>query len=249
MEGGDSGGDGGAGGGSDCLSDTTAFLSVSPASAEITLGESVTLHWGVEPALGCGAMTQSISGVGAVTRSGSKVVQPMANSSWTLHGHKAGGSRDLASATVRVLLPHVEGRPTVTITSEDQVGLFLQAIGEYNAVVRIQNHVNLDLSHHDNLHIVAGVHIIGERSSTQPGPTIFTTTFPRSLFLIGRYEPANGVRITGVRLQGAEMDIADEDSDTSVGIAIYSSRNVEIDNNEIFGWRGPGSRCGTRGTV
>ena len=58
--------------------------------------------------------------------------------------------------------------------------------------------------------------------------------------MIGRYEPANGVRITGVRLQGAEMGIADEDSETSVGIAIYSSRNVEIDNNEISGWRGAG---------
>ena len=164
----------------------------------------------------------------------------MSNSSWILHGHKAGGTGDLASASVRVRLPQVNGRPTVTITSDDQVGLFLQAIGEYNAVVRIQNHVNLDLSNQDYRNIVAGVHIIGGRSSTEPGPRLFTTTFPRKLFMIGRYEPANGVRITGVRLHGAEMGIAADDSETSVGIAIYSSRNAEIDNNEISGWRGTG---------
>ena len=240
---GEGGGDGGDGDGddgrADCLSDTSALLSVS--SAEIDLGEPVTLKWNVDPARGCGAMTQSISGgIGQVPRSGSKEVQPMSNSSWILFGQTAGGSGELGFASVRVKLPQLNGRPTVTITSDDQVLLFLQAIGEYNAVVRIENHVNLDLSHHDNLHIAAGVHIIGGRSSTQSGPRLFTTTFPHKLFMIGRYEPANGVRITGVRLQGAQMGIADKDDYPSVGISVYSSRNVEIDNNEIFGWRGAG---------
>jgi hypothetical protein len=238
MDGGDGGGGGGGGGNADCLSDTNAFLSVS--RAEIDVGETATLSWGVHPAAGCGAMTQSISGIGPVSRGDSKEVQPMANSSWILYGQKAGGSRELASASVRVRLPQVNERPNVKITSDDQVALFLQAIGEYNAVVRIENHVNLDLSRYDSLHIAAGVHIIGGRSSTQPGPRLFTTTFPHKLFLIGRYEPANGVRITGIRLQGAEMGIADENAYPSVGIAIYSSRNVQIDNSEIFGWRGAG---------
>src|SRR5262245_4322798 len=241
IEGGDGGGGGGedaGGGGGDCLSDTTASLWVSP--AEITLGGSVTVNWSVHPAPRCRGMTQTINGFGEVASSGSRLVQPTANSSWIINGHRSGASRALASASVKVDLPQVNGRPTVTITSDDQVGLFLQAIGEYNAVIRVQNHVNLDLSYHDELHIAAGVHIIGGRSPTQAGPRLFTTTFPRHLFMIGRYEPANGVRITGVRLQGAEMGIAAADSDTSVGIAIYSSHAVEIDNNEISGWRGAG---------
>lgn len=243
MDGGDNGGggesgDGGGDGGSDCLGETTASLWVS--ESQIILGESVTVNWNVHPAPGCAGMTQSISRLGAVASNGSKVEQPLANSSWILRGHKAGGSRDLALTSVRVQLPQVDRRPTVTITSDDQMSLFLQAIGEYNAVIRIQNQVNLDLSYLDELHIAAGVHIIGGRSSAQPGPRIFTTTFPRRLFMIGRYEPGNGVRITGVRLQGAEMGIADSDSETSVGVAVYSSHNVEIDHNEIFGWRGAG---------
>ena len=83
-------------------------------------------------------MTQSIGGLEEVARNGSKLVKPSANSSWVLYGHKAGGSRELASTSVRVKLPQVDGRPNVTITSDDQVGLFLQAIGEYNTVIRIQ---------------------------------------------------------------------------------------------------------------
>jgi Right handed beta helix region/PASTA domain len=240
TDGGDGGGGDGddGGGGGDCLSDTTASLWVSP--AEIALGGSVTVNWSVHPAARCRGMTQTINGFGEVASSGSKLEQPTANRSWIINGHRSGASRELASASVKVHLPQVNGRPTVTITSDDQVGLFLQAIGEYNAVIRVQNHVNLDLSYRDELHVAAGVHIIGGRSSTQAGPRLFTTTFPRHLFMIGRYEPADGARVTGVRLQGAEMGSADADSETSVGIAVYSSRNVEIDNNEISGWRGAG---------
>jgi hypothetical protein len=41
-----------------------------------------------------------------------------------------------------------------------------------------------------------------------------------------------------VRIEGAEMGIAAEDAESSNGIVVYSSVNVEIDNNEIYGWRG-----------
>ena len=179
MDGGDGGGgdgdDGGSGGG-DCLSDTTASLWVSP--AEITLGESVTVNWSVQPAVGCRGMTQTIGGFGEVARSGSKLEQPIANSSWTLNGHKAGGSRELASASVRVRLPQVNGRPTVTITSDDQVGLFLQAIGEYNAVVRIQNHVNLDLSYRTNCTSRPACTSSAGVPRRKPGPQTIHHDFP-----------------------------------------------------------------------
>jgi hypothetical protein len=46
------------------------------------------------------------------------------------------------------------------------------------------------------------------------------------------------VRISGIRLQGAEMGIAGEDTEMSDGITVYSSVNVAIDHNELSGWRG-----------
>jgi hypothetical protein len=118
---------------------------------------------------------------------------------------------------------------------------FVQAIATAGTRIEIQNHVNLDLSYKDYLYIAPGVHIIGGRSSTEPGPRLFTTTFSQRLFLVGsqyQYNEADNVRISGIRLEGAEMESADDDADGSNGITVYSSVNVEIDNNEISGWRG-----------
>jgi hypothetical protein len=145
-------------------------------------------------------------------------------------------SRPLASVTLQVQLP-----PTVTITSDSQVGLFLHAITVPWQRIEIQNHVNLDLSYRDNLYIAPGVKIHGGRTPTNPGPRLFTTTFPQRLFNIGtgyEYHESDNVRISGIRLQGAEMGVADGDAWASTGITVHSSINVEIDNNELFGWRG-----------
>jgi len=49
---------------------------------------------------------------------------------------------------------------------------------------------------------------------------------------------ADNVRISGMRLEGAELGNADEDDPVSIGITVWSSVHVEIDNNELFGWRG-----------
>jgi len=235
-EGGDDGGGSGGGGGSsvDCLEDSTGSLWVDP--TEVKVGDSVTLHWAVHPALGCTGMTQSISSIGPVDRSGSMVVQIMTPRSWILHGQKSGAARALASTAVAVQIP-----PAVTITSDTQVGLFVQAIATPGQRIEIQNHVTLDLSYKDYLYIAPGVQIIGGRSTTDPGPRLFTTTFPLRLFLIGsqyQYNEADNVRISGIRLEGAELGNADADAEGSVGITVYSSVNVEIDNNEISGWRG-----------
>ena len=193
--------------------------------------------------LGVAAMTQSISGgIGAVTRSGSMVVQPVGPSSWTLHGRLGPASRDLAQASLAVRLPQPNGgrrsRSRPTTRSE----LFLQAITEPDAIIRIDNDVALDLSHRENLHIAPGVTIIGARSTTQPGPKLFTTTFPTRLFII---EQADDVSISGIRLQGAEMGTADADAEISNGISVISSVNVKIFNNEtirLAGCRGGGAR-------
>ena len=87
-----------------------------------------------------------------------------------------------------------------------------------------------------NIHLYPGVQIVGGRSSTNPGPLLFTTTYPDRLFVIGEYLATDNVRITGIRLQGADQSVAEEDTPSSTGIWINSSLNVEIDNNEIYGW-------------
>jgi hypothetical protein len=242
----DDGGGGGIGGGLggglggvivgvDCLGESTGSLSVSP--QEIVLGETATLHWSVDPLPGCAARTQSISGgIGAVSSGGSLVVQPVGPiSSWTLQGRDGSASRDLAQASLAVHLPQSNGRPDVTISSDDQVGIFLQAIAEPGAIIRIDNDVALDLSYMENLHLAAGVTIVGARSPSEPGAKLYTTTFPRRLFIINQ---ADNVSISGIRLQGGEMGTADEDAEISNGISVSSSVNVTILNNEISGWRG-----------
>jgi hypothetical protein len=233
--GGGSGDGGGAGGGTptDCLGESTGSLWASP--DRVDLGANTTLHWSVQPAPGCAGMTQSISGIGAVPRTGSLQVQPAGPSSWTLFGKKGAGSRDLASASVDINLPTPNGRPEVTISADNQVNLFLQAMTEPTAIIRINDGVSLDLSNRENLHIAPGVQILGARTTTAPGPKLFTTTFPTRLFII---EGAPGVTIRGIRLRGAEMGTADEDAPISNGISVISSVNVDIANNEISGWRG-----------
>jgi hypothetical protein len=87
------GGGGGGGGSTECLGDSTASLWASP--TEVRVGEYTTLHWAVHPAPGCSAMTQSITNIGPVARSGSMVVQILTPRSWILSGQKSGGRRDL----------------------------------------------------------------------------------------------------------------------------------------------------------
>jgi hypothetical protein len=75
---------------------------------------------------------------------------------------------------------------------------------------------------------------------------VFTTTSPGELFVIGgpfegtaEPRPADNVRISGIRLDGGQMGIASGDGG-SKGIAVRNSVNVEIGNNEIYGWSNAG---------
>ena len=127
--------------------------------------------------------------------------------------------------------------------SNNEVDKFVTAIiSKPYARVEIANDVVLNLSGKEYLDIEPGVQIIGGRSATNLGPLLWTTTFPTRLFLVGsgyQNNYADHVRISGIRLQGANYNsIADEDDPGSTGITVYSSVNVEIDNNELFGWRG-----------
>jgi hypothetical protein len=226
-----------------CLGDLVSSFSLSPGT--LNIGEGVTLSWNVIVGGSCQGMTWTIEGPGmfhpAVGRSGPRVVYPDGSGSYVLRAHMSALRRELGTASVVVLeppLPVVDGRPNIAITSNDESARFVQAIGTKNAIVRIANDVQLDLSGRENVPIAGGVQIIGGRSSTEPGPKLYTRTFPRQLFQIGLYEAANNVRVTGVRLEGAEMGIAPDSAPSSNGITVYSSVNVEIDHNEISGWRG-----------
>jgi hypothetical protein len=148
---------------------------------------------------------------------------------------------DLGTASVHVLLPIVDGKPTVAIIQPNQNGLFAQAIKEQDAVVHIAGGLDLDLSYMSYLRVAPGVQILGDRSVVRAGPRLFTTTFPRVLLQVGADGAgSDGVRISGIRLDGGESDdpfsaVGEEDAD---GIAVYSSQDVQIDQNEISRWRG-----------
>src|SRR5439155_9432549 len=126
--------------------------------------------------------------------------------------------------------------------------LFAQAIATDNAVVRIDGHLDLNLSGMFSLRVAPGVQILGDRSAVRAGPRLFTTTFPPALLQVGIQKedgtvvPSDHVRISGIRLDGGESDdpfsaVGKEDAD---GIAVVSSQDVEIDHNEIYRWRGAG---------
>lgn len=221
----------------DCLADTTATFSASPST--VVLGQSTTLSWSVKVPTGCTGVKLSILNQ-AVGKTGTMVVTPMTITHYELIATYLGTRRTLGSRTPAIQLPTDSlGRPTVTITYNFQTLLFRQAVGTPNAIVRIQNQVELDMTNLDGIRVAPGVQIIGGRTSKERGPRIFTTNFPRVLFSIGSDADADGVRITGVRIEGAEMGIADGDAELSDGMIIYSSL-VEIDHCEISGWRGSG---------
>jgi hypothetical protein len=155
----------------------------------------------------------------------------------------AGSPADIASAPVTVNLPDESPLPdaqkNVAITSNDaaQRRLFVRAIGTPGATVRVAADVNLDLSGREQLRIERGVQLFGDPAGA--GPRLFTTSFPGILFVLGNANnPSDNVRISGLRIdggQGEESAVSAPDAD---GILIESSVNVEVDHNEIYGWRG-----------
>ncbi len=150
----------------------------------------------------------------------------------------------LAAGTAAAVQPTASPSAVVDITGNDQVSQFVQAIGTANTTVRIAGTVELDLSGLSDVFVAPGVSIVGERDASSPlGPRLFTTSFPSRLLDIGRdaSTPSDDVRIAGIRLDGGQgTGYADGDSPTTTGIMSYSSTDVEIDHNEIYGWRGSG---------
>jgi hypothetical protein len=143
--------------------------------------------------------------------------------------------------------PADANRYLVTISSQDLLPTFMQALRTPNTTVNVT--ADLDLSGLANIPIAAGVKLIGGRTAVpgkpyQPGPRLFTTTIPSPLLNV----TGARVRITGLRIQGhLSVDppgISDSDDDSSIGISVaFESRGpvpIEIDHNEIYGWSGAG---------
>ena len=243
-----------------CVGGATATLSVSP--AVVHPGQLVTLSWSVLAPSGCDALTVTVDHL-AAGRSGQRVVDPIATRSYALYVAFGGASQRRASAQAVVeLVKDATGRPTVTLTGNHQVPLLIQAITTENARIYIQNHVELDLTGKEFIYVAPGVQVIGGRTSRQPGPRLFVRCIfnadlycgnaPNILFLIhgctakdadGRcIGGADRIRFTGLRIEGPETWVAREMAPPSHGITIESGVDVEIDNNEIYGWRGSAVR-------
>jgi len=256
-------GGGGGGGGTNppptacSLSSVTGNLSASPTS--VAVGQGTTLSWGVNPG-NCSASTLHllITGLGSYPNGqlhGSGWVMPVGdangNASYSLYVFKGTANRWLRTITVPVVPPTpVYGRSIVHIDWNVQVEDFIRAVQKPNTTVLLADDLNMNLTGRPTLHIARGVHIIGGRSSTKPGPRLFTTATttdgPTPMFAIGEYHDADGVRISGVRIDGGDMGIPgsgiwqDSDPTQPIGIRVDSSVNVEIGNSEIYGWSGIG---------
>jgi hypothetical protein len=232
-----------------CLTRSTAALQVRATAApgapvtgpaEVAAGESVTLTWQINP--GCTGMRLLITGEHfspdalEVSATGTRTVVPSGSGTWRVVLMHVNSARELASAEVVVTQPVVAGRVQVTVTHNYQKWLLLQAAAIPNAIVRIVGDVNLDLSN-ERIIVAPGVQLIGDQSVHPRGPRLYTRSFPSSFIHLNH---ADGVRITGLRIDGGQTDSADSAAEASRGIMVSSSLDVEIDNNEIFGWRGSG---------
>jgi hypothetical protein len=223
----------------DCLGDLTGTLYATPKYIEFP--KAGTLRWSV-------TVPSSCTGIGVklyvdnqvVSPTGSRSIQPVANTGYklraTLPAVHGGGSRTLATTTVEVTMPQV-----VTINANYMVPLLVQALsdpfklGTYSRQIYIENHVELDLSGLESIPIREGVTLAGGRTSREPGPRLFTTIRPNVLFEIA----GDNVRISGLRIEGPDHSrIVPEDEEPNKGIGIRNINhvNVEISNNEIYGW-------------
>ena len=217
----------------DCLGDLQGTIS---APSQVDLWQTATLRWNV-------TLPSSCTGIGVklyvdnqvVSPIGSRTFQPIADTS-PIKLHAAlpavygGAKRTLAATTaIKVNLP-----PLVAINANYMAPLLLQALRTPGTYISVANNVELNLSGQEYISIAAGVTLAGGRTAREAGPRLYTTTRPRLLFNIG----GDNVRITGVRIQGPDMDVAVEDYN-AVGIFVRPTgavNNIEIDHNELYGW-------------
>jgi Right handed beta helix region len=194
----------------------------------VGLGQAATIRWDVRVPSGCAQLRLDVNGQ-PVGRQGALSMTPIADSTYALHARWLGRMvGTIASVTIRVVLP-----PQVTIDGNQLAPLFRQAVSTPNTTIRVLNGVELDLSRYAEIPIAQGVTLLGTRTPREPGPRLYTRTHPKRLFVVR----GDNVRISGLRIEGADMGIADDDGGPSSGIYVDSHLNVEIDHNEVYGWK------------
>jgi hypothetical protein len=223
----------------ECLGDLQGTLSSTP--QPVNLWQTATLRWNVTvPSICTGTGVKLYVDNQVVLRTGSRTIQPIANTSYRLHAALpavwGGGRRTLATTTAKVIMP-----PVVTINANYMAPLLVQALrdpfvpGTNSRYIYIENHVELNLSGREYIPIAAGVTLAGGRTAREAGPRLYTTTRPKVLFDI----EGDNVRITGVRIEGPDYPgVVPEwdEPDKGIGILVYGDINIEIAHNEIYGW-------------
>ncbi|GAA4160019.1 hypothetical protein GCM10022251_37350 [Phytohabitans flavus] len=227
-----------------------AFGNLKASSTNVAAGAPVALSWDTPKVANCPTLKyeletrlfgETLEANYPIQPNSSKTLSPAVNTLVILNATMGpGAKKPLDSISVAVTRTSADGRMEIVIDSSTDKALFLWAIDQPKTTIRLRDNVNLDLSYRDQLYIAEGVHILGNRGSTNPGPRIYTTTKPKRLFMIGRYLSGDGVRISGIRLDGGETAIADNGDPAPIGIAVHASVNVAIENNEIYGWAGAG---------
>ena len=115
-------------------------------------------------------------------------------------------------------------------------------------VVYVEDNGRIDASaEKDKIAVPGGVTIAGNRGENgAAGPLIFTTNLDHyPVFTTG----GPGVRLTGVRVQGPDMEIratGDEQLHNAVGVVV-SHPKAEFDNCEFFGWSAAAIQYGSAG--
>lgn len=146
------------------------------------------------------------------------------------------GAASLALATALFVVAvgpgaAVAGADVVSITSGDQVEALRQGLQTRGTMVEVADGVRMNLTDQGRFSIAEGVTLSGGRTPKTAGPLLFIKK-PASLFKID----GNRVRITGMRIGGPDLGVPG--GGYPFGISVDSHTGIEIDHNEVYGFRG-----------
>jgi hypothetical protein len=216
-----------------CLAGTTGRLYATP--DRVALGTTITLSWTATKPSGCAwapiyFRLEGHAGISAVSASGSRAHQPIANETLLLRARYLDRELIIASTYVGVTLPQ-----SLYIYGSHLGPQLHQALWQTDVpsrVITLADHVEIDLTRYGTIVVAPGVTLQGGRSRLNRGPKIYSTARRRYGML--RINGDN-VRIRGLRIAGPDLGPVDGD-EVSRGILIEAANNVEISNNDIYGW-------------
>lgn len=216
-----------------CLAGTTGSVYVN--RDRINLGDVVDLTWSAVKPAGCDWARISFrlereAGLESVTPSGARQHQPIANETILLHASYADYDLILGSVYIGVTLPkslyiygnHLGRQVHQALTSTDRA----------DRIITLADGVEIDLTKYGEIMVAPGVTLQSTRGGLRKGGRIYTTA--RREYGMLRIRGDN-VRIIGLRISGPDLGPIDGD-EVSRGILIEAANNVEIANNDIYGW-------------